>query len=144
MQAMRTFIQSRECIHQRHSKAFVLDHLHLHQHHALWKSYIEPLCMGHKLQWLMQLVDALAELPADLLLFHVCLPLTLPYLNIRWTAYSNVAMKLHLWNFIVRAEGRVALVTNNHLQAHNPQALLQQGHNEERSAMVAHQGSCSA
>ena len=31
----------------------------------------------------MQLMDALAELPADLLLFHVCLPLTLPYLNIR-------------------------------------------------------------
>lgn len=32
----------------------------------------------------MQLMDALAELPADLLLFHVCLPLTLPYLNIRY------------------------------------------------------------
>ena len=29
-------------------------------------------------------MDALAELPADLLLFHVCLPLTLPHLNIRY------------------------------------------------------------
>lgn len=35
---------------------------------------------------LWQLMDALAELPADLLLFHVCLPLTLPYLNIRFAA----------------------------------------------------------
>jgi E3 ubiquitin-protein ligase MARCH6 len=31
----------------------------------------------------LKLVDALAELPADLLLFHVCLPLTLPHLHIR-------------------------------------------------------------
>ena len=52
--------------------------------------------MGLTLQWLMQLVDALAELPADLLLFHVCLPLTLPYLNIRSAAYSITALKLSL------------------------------------------------
>ena len=31
----------------------------------------------------LKLVDALAELPADLLLFHVCLPLTLPHLHLR-------------------------------------------------------------
>ena len=40
----------------------------------------------NKLFCLLQLMDALAELPADLLLFHVCLPLTLPYLNIRCAA----------------------------------------------------------
>lgn len=31
----------------------------------------------------LKLVDVLAELPADLLLFHVCLPLTLPHLQTR-------------------------------------------------------------
>ncbi|CAL8470841.1 g10383 [Coccomyxa elongata] len=31
----------------------------------------------------LKLVDALVELPADLLLFHVCLPLTLPHLHLR-------------------------------------------------------------
>jgi E3 ubiquitin-protein ligase MARCH6 len=31
----------------------------------------------------LKLVDALAELPADLLLFHICLPLTLPHLQAR-------------------------------------------------------------
>ena len=71
----------------------------------------------------MQLVDALAELPADLLLFHVCLPLTLPYLNIRSTAYSLIAMKLNLQLLkldlqtpLVHAEGQVVLVTKNTLQ----------------------------
>lgn len=31
----------------------------------------------------LRLADALAELPADLLLFHVCLPLALPHINLR-------------------------------------------------------------
>ena len=95
--------------------------------------------MGLTLQWLMQLVDALAELPADLLLFHVCLPLTLPYLNIRSTAYSITALKLLYEKCsCVHAEGQGVLVASIPLQGYHPKALLLQGHNEERSAVVAH------
>ena len=43
--------------------------------------------------WLAQLMDALAELPADLLLFHVCLPLTLPHLNIRYAQALVICTK---------------------------------------------------
>ena len=43
----------------------------------------------------MQLMDALAELPADLLLFHVCLPLTVPYLNLRSAAHLQALRECH-------------------------------------------------
>ena len=63
---------------------------------------------------LLQLMDALAELPADLLLFHVCLPLTLPYLNIRFAAdllcgdsrSGNLCLTVH--GPVVTTCGRVA------------------------------------
>lgn len=45
----------------------------------------------------LRLADALAEVPADLLLFHVCLPLTLPHLNLRCLALTaHLRCLLHL------------------------------------------------
>ncbi|CAL5223373.1 g5878 [Coccomyxa viridis] len=74
----------------------------------------------------LKLMDALAELPADLLLFHVCLPLTLPYLNIRavvrravqwWLAQA--AALLGLEDYLLRRAGQPGPA-----QAQGQQALL--------------------
>ncbi len=47
----------------------------------------------------LKLVDALAELPADLLLFHVCLPLTLPHLHLRCPAATCLS-SISLCSFV--------------------------------------------
>ncbi|KAK9904177.1 hypothetical protein WJX75_006045 [Coccomyxa subellipsoidea] len=68
----------------------------------------------------LKLVDALAELPADLLLFHVCLPLTLPHLHIR----RAVRQALSWW---LRKAAWLLDLEHYLLRPQPGQALAQQG-----------------